>query len=89
MSKDFIAYSAFLKLKVVAYTEEHGKRAAGCKFDVNEKCVRWWCNQKGQLAGTNRNQKAFRGKPCKFPELEKERLEYITSTKKNGYAVST
>lgn len=72
----------------MAYTEEHGKRATGRKLHVNVKCLRWWRNQKRQLSGTNRNRKAFRGKPCKFTGLEKELVGYITSTRKNGY-VST
>lgn len=89
MGKDLIVYTVSFKLKVVAYVEEHGKRATGRKFDVNEKCVRQRCSQNGQLAGTNRNKKAFCGKPCKFLELEKELVEYVTSTRKNGYAVLT
>jgi hypothetical protein len=34
------------KVQVVQYAEEHNKRPAGCKFDVNEHCIREWCEQR-------------------------------------------
>lgn len=89
MGKYRRAYAAGFKLQVVKYAEEHGKRAAGRKFDVDEKCVRCWCIQQKDIAETNRTRKAFRGKQCKFPKLEEELAEYVRTTRRDGYAVST
>jgi hypothetical protein len=41
-----VFYSGRVKLQVVQYAENHGKRPAGRKFDVNKYCVREWCKQK-------------------------------------------
>ncbi|KAG0414191.1 hypothetical protein HPB47_008619 [Ixodes persulcatus] len=89
MGKYRRAYAAGFKLQVVKYAEEHGKRAARRKFDVDEKCVRCWCIQQKDIAETNRTRKAFRGKQCKFPKLEEELVEYVRTTRRDGYAVST
>lgn len=72
MGKHLNSYTAGFKLKVVAYALEHGKRAAGRQFDVDEKCVRRWCDQKDALASTSKTKRVFHGKPCKYPELENE-----------------
>ncbi|XP_050032534.2 uncharacterized protein [Dermacentor andersoni] len=83
------AYDAAFKLKVVAYAEEHGKRVAGRNFGVDDKCVRRWLKQKAVLAATNKSREAFRGKACKFPELERELAQYVVATRKSGSALST
>ncbi|KAL1437234.1 hypothetical protein MTO96_048954 [Rhipicephalus appendiculatus] len=44
---------ASFKLQVIEYAEEHGKREAGRKYDVDEKRVRYWIKQKDALAATN------------------------------------
>ena len=36
------SYTAVFKLQVISYAEEHGNRAAGRKFDVDESNVRKW-----------------------------------------------
>ncbi|XP_049523474.1 uncharacterized protein LOC119453068 isoform X11 [Dermacentor silvarum] len=82
------AYGAAFKLRVVAYAEVHGKRVAGRHFGVDEKCVRRWLKQKEVLAATNESREAFRGKACKFPELERELRQYVVATRKNGFAPS-
>ncbi|KAH7982631.1 hypothetical protein HPB52_006211 [Rhipicephalus sanguineus] len=71
------------------YAEEHGKQEAGRKYDVDEKCVRYWIKQKDALAATNRSQKVFRGKKCRYPELEGELVKYVIDTRRDGYNVST
>ncbi|KAH7941748.1 hypothetical protein HPB49_016929 [Dermacentor silvarum] len=75
--------------KVVAYAEQNGKRAASRNSDVNGKCVRRWCDQKEELAAKNKTRKAFCGKPCKFPTLEKELMKYVMDIAKDGYTLST
>lgn len=46
------SYTAAFKLQVVGYTIEHGNRAAGKKFAVDESCVRRWRIQRENLAKT-------------------------------------
>lgn len=46
MGKRLNSYTVGFKLKVVEFALEHGKRAAGRKFDMDEKCVRQWCSRK-------------------------------------------
>lgn len=75
--------------KVVAYAEQNGKRAAGRNSDVNDRCVHRWCDQKEELAATNRTRKAFCGKPCKFPTLENELMKYVPYIRNDGYTLST
>lgn len=89
MGKYLNSYTAAFKLKVVEYALEHGKRAAGRHFDVDEKCVRRWCGQKEHLASASSTRRAFRGKPCKYPEVENELLSYVTEVRNNGFALST
>lgn len=89
MGKYLNSYTAGFKLKVVAHALEHGKRAAGRRFDVDEKCVRRWCAQKDALVNTSKTKRAFRGKPCKFPKLEEELLKYVEEVRGSGYALST
>lgn len=89
MGRHLRSFTASFKLQVTEYAEEHGKREAGRKYDVDEKRVRYWIKQKDALAATNRSRKAFRGKKCKYPELEGELVKYVIDTRNDGYAVST
>lgn len=89
MGRHLRSFTAAFKLQVIEYAEEHGKREAGRKYDVDEKRVRYWIKQKDALAATNRSRKAFCGKKCKYPQLESELLKYVTDTRRDGYAVST
>ncbi|KAM7312951.1 pogo transposable element with KRAB domain [Ixodes scapularis] len=79
MGKHLNSYSAGVKLKVEAYALDHGKRAAGRQFEVDEKCVRCWCDQKDALASTSKTRRAFRGKPCKMKALALARAKNIPS----------
>lgn len=79
---------AGFKLKVVEFILEHEKCAASRKFDEDKKCVRQWCTQKEALKSTSSKKRAFRGKPCKFPESE-ELLCYVMEVRNNGYALTT
>ncbi|KAH7985187.1 hypothetical protein HPB49_026562 [Dermacentor silvarum] len=76
MGRHLRLFTTSFKLQVTEYAENHGKREAGRKYDVDEKRVPYWINQKDALAATNRSRKAFRGKKCKYPELEGELVKY-------------
>ncbi|KAH9377636.1 hypothetical protein HPB48_019255 [Haemaphysalis longicornis] len=52
----------------------------GCKYDVDENRMRYWIKQKDALTTTNRSQKAFCGKKCKYPEHEGEPVQYVVDT---------
>ncbi|KAG0429613.1 hypothetical protein HPB47_023439 [Ixodes persulcatus] len=88
MGKYLNSYTTGYKLKVIEFVLENGKRAAGRKFDVDEKCVRRWCAQKEALENTNSKKRAFRGKPCKFPELEEDSFRYVTEVRNDGFALT-
>lgn len=83
------SYTADFKLKVIAYAEQHGKRTAARKYDVDAKCVRRWCAQKEDLKKAPKSKCAFRGKKCKYPQVENELYEYVINIRKSGYAVTT
>ena len=53
------SYTAAFKLRVVGYAVEHGNRAAGKKFAVDESCVRPWRIQREKLATTPKFKRAF------------------------------
>ncbi|KAH8037376.1 hypothetical protein HPB51_009931 [Rhipicephalus microplus] len=89
MGKQLNSYTAGYKLKVIEFALEHGKRAVGRKFDVDEKCVRRWCAQKKALQNTNIKKRAFRGKQCKYPDLEEELLRYVTEVRNDDFALTT
>jgi transposase-like protein len=46
MGKVRACYTAKFKLEVVRYAQEHGNRAVGRKFDVDETNVRRWSAEK-------------------------------------------
>ena len=63
---------------MVKYAEEHGKRTAGRKYDVDPKNICRWVDQKTSLEKTNKNKQAFRGKESKYPQVETELLHTYT-----------
>lgn len=67
----------------IAYVKQNEKRAGGQNFYI-DKFVRRWCDQKEELAATNKTREAFRSKPCEFPTLEKEVMKYVTDIRKDG-----
>ncbi len=83
------AYTAAIKLLVVKYSEEHGKRAAGRHFGVDESNVRLWCRTQGNLNRMNKAKKAARFRVPKYPEVEKKLLDYVVDHRAQGLAVST
>ncbi|EEC18625.1 POGO family transposase, putative [Ixodes scapularis] len=87
MGKHLNSYTAGFKLKAVASALEHGKRAAGRRYDVDEKCVWHWCDQKDGLASTNKTRHAFHAKPRKFPNLENKLFSYVEEVRNDGKRV--
>ncbi|KAL1435126.1 hypothetical protein MTO96_011256 [Rhipicephalus appendiculatus] len=84
-----VSYTAGFKLQAVEYALEHGNRAAGRHFGIDEVRVRYWRKQHDKLRATNKERRAFRGpKTGKFPAVEEEALEYVWDLRKEGCVVS-
>jgi hypothetical protein len=81
-------YPAKLKLQVVKFAEESNNCLAGRTFGINEKLVRDWRRAQEKLKAMPKNKCADRGKPCQWPELEKELLSWIEEQRQNGYIVT-
>jgi hypothetical protein len=80
------------KLVIIAYAEEHGNRAAGRHYRVDESLVRSWREHKQLLEATPRDKKITmpRGGHAKWPELEEELDAWVTEERtKHGREVST
>lgn len=85
----YASFTAAFKLKALDYALEHGNRAAGRHFGVDEIRIRYWKKQREKLMATNSTRRAFRGpKTGKFPDIEKAVLEYVRDMRKDGCAVS-
>lgn len=82
------SYTAAFKLKVLEYAEQHGKRAAGRHFGVDESNVRLWEKKKHIYQAIPESKKAIRGKAAFYPELEEELKGWIYQQSANGIAVS-
>ncbi|XP_071446794.1 uncharacterized protein [Hetaerina americana] len=81
----YSTYTAAFKLKVIAYAEEYGIRAAGREYCVAEFNVRYWSKQKDALLRAKMSTKAFRGpKTGRFPEIEEELLVYVRRMRNCG-----
>ena len=83
------SYTAGFKLRVVGYAVEHGNRAAGKKFAVDESCVRRWRVQREKLTNTAKLKRANRRGAALFPDLEKELACWIKEKRQGGFGVST
>ena len=82
------SYSARFKLHVVAYAVDHGNRAAGKRFKVDESCVRRWRSQREKLKLAPKDQHANRYRLPAYPELEKDLTDWLSEKRKSGVAVS-
>ena len=76
-------------MRVVGYAVEHGNRAAGKKFAVDESCVRRWRVQRKQSTDTPKLKFANRHGTAIFPDLEKELACWIKEKRQGGFGVST
>jgi len=64
------SYTAETKLKILAFAEIHGYRAAGREFDCDDKSIREWRNDKEVLKVLPKNKRARRGRSALWPEIE-------------------
>jgi hypothetical protein len=76
------------KLEVVQYAQEHGNRALGRKFDVDETDIRQLSGEKEKVEGISKKKCAILGKKCKYAHVEAELYQYVMNTWKNRFAVS-
>lgn len=89
MGKIRQSYTAREKLKVIAYAEAHGNRAAGREYTIGESNIRQWRKQKERLQNMPRTKMANRGSAAHWPELEREVLVWVTDRRLRGYGLST
>ena len=89
MGKVRQSYTAKEKLKVIAYAEAHGNRAAGREFTVDESNVRAWRKQKDRLQKLPKTKMADRGSSAHFPAIEKELLPWVNDRRQQGLSIST
>jgi hypothetical protein len=73
----YTCYTADFKLKVINYAEEHGNQQTAHKFCITESHMRYWQKQKNQLEGAKKSSLGFKRVKPKFPEIERELLQYI------------
>ncbi|KAH8025287.1 hypothetical protein HPB51_005758 [Rhipicephalus microplus] len=71
----YLNLTAGFKLQVIKHAWDYNKHEAGRKYDKYENCVHYSMKQKDALAAAYRGRKTFRGKKCKYPELEGVRCE--------------
>lgn len=83
------SYTAGFKLNVISRAEEIGNRAAGREFEVDERCVRRWRGEKEQLREMPQQKRARRSGTARWPNLEKDLVEWIKGQRSKGLAVST
>ncbi len=81
------SYTAKEKLTVIAYAEVHGNRAAQREFNINEKNVRRWRNEKEDLLRQKKTRRANRGKQAAYPKLEESLLQFVTERRSQGIGV--
>lgn len=63
------AFTAKEKLRVIAYAEAHGNRAAGREFDIPESNIRSWRKKKERLQKMTRTKMADRGSKPHWPVI--------------------
>lgn len=82
------SYEASFKLKVINFAEANGNRAASREFTIPQANVRLWRKQKELLVELPQTKRACRGLPAKYPDLEKELVEWVTDQRCRGYIVT-
>ena len=83
------SYTAAHKLAVCKYAEEFGNRAAGRKFDIDEKNIRRWRKSTEVLKAMPAKKKAMRGGKPNWPELEDKLYGWVKDLRAQGHAIST
>lgn len=64
------SYTASFKLAVIEKAETIGNRAAAREYEIDEKCIRRWRQQKNVLKHMPKQKKAHRGRAVAFPSLK-------------------
>lgn len=82
------SYSAGYKLQVVKFAAEHGNRAAGRTYGVNEKLVRDWRKVEASLAAMKTTKKANRGLKARWPQLEERVRQWVIEQRAAGRRLS-
>ena len=84
-----IQYTAAFKLEAIALALVKGNRGAAAELNIDEKSIRTWRKQEGQLSTCKAGRKSFRGPKCRWPELENELEEWVEVQRAGGRGVST
>lgn len=83
------SYTSGFKLNVVSRAEVIGNRAAGREFEIDERCIRRWRAEKEELKKMPLQKRAKRSGTIRWPNLEKDLLQWITDQREKGLSVST
>lgn len=86
-----VSYSTGFKLNVIDFAKLHGNHAAEKRFGSppNRSVIIRWRKQEEKLRETSRNKRADRGKPAKWPNLEKRLKRWVEAQRQTGASVST
>lgn len=83
------SYEAGFKLMVIGFALEHGNRAAGREYNINESMVRKWRKQENELRQVRKTQKSFRGNKARWPQLEDKLEQWVMEQRAACRSVST
>lgn len=83
------SYTASFKLAVIEKAETIGNRAAAREYEIDEKCIRRWRQQKNVLKHMPKQKRARRGGAVAFPSLETNLEKWIDEQREKGLPVST
>jgi len=89
MDKVRQSFTAKEKLRVIAYAEAHGNRAAGREFTIDESNVRSWRKQKDRIQKMPKSKMANRGKSALWPAIEKELMPWVNDRRQQGLSISS
>lgn len=81
-------YTTAFKLKVIEVAEKKNNCVAAREFCVSEKLVRDWRKISNKLQTMPKQKCANRGKPSKWPQLEKKVAEWVLENRQNGNCVT-
>ncbi|KFM65154.1 Pogo transposable element with KRAB, partial [Stegodyphus mimosarum] len=83
------SYTAGFKLNVISCAEQIGNRAAAREFEVNERCIPRWRNEKELLKNMPQQKRAKRSGTVRRPNLEDDLANWIKEQRGKGMAIST
>lgn len=83
------SFTAARKLEVVEYSDSHGVRVASLQFQVDERTIRRWIQQRVQLADLEPTRRAERGPKARYLDLEAELKEWVLDMRKKKRSVNT